>query len=568
MPIEYPETSNEGIAYILYVKEWNDVSSVTNDPSGGSSKVECPYFGINPEDKTQKSYVPTVNLENNQFISNLNSNIPSKRQRHVTTQIEYLAAIAVKCPFNNYQCDRKPCIKKYKIHGTDEFSDFISCDRYSYHQKGHLSLQIKPGVGIKLLRTLFGNDEHISDKNNDTNCTTIVSSHISQGIHNHPPPPPIKVPSFIKDKLKALIQDLESQIVEIKANQLLTGHLIKSVFGSDFIAEVHSSVNNIDKLRYMINCVQKENNPHGQGLLGLLHDYTTNKNGLDLKDYIQNIKQAFKSTQFNYFEVDLSFKRVHGNINELEFNAYDEGHNSTTKIAYARMFEAFFEGINKLTGLGKALKKIDPSRKGKEHLRNSLMYNILSASLQEKVDEILSNLEKQVNWVLIVTSLNVNYSLVPEEIWNSTPFDTNYAESDTQIGWKYDENMYKRFEVHNNIGVTMSSKDKIILSRRINSNRKISNTKRSTKSSISQNLKKKQKRSQPQTGDNDKIIFINDDQLSTSEKSLQLKQSEEHHISLEERKLKIKEYELDLKMKELKYKKKLNKLELAPGNDK
>ncbi|CAJ0848458.1 3791_t:CDS:2, partial [Entrophospora sp. SA101] len=350
MPIEYPETSNEGIAYILYVKEWNDVSSVTNDviknsvflfkltPSGGSSKVECPYFGINPEDKTQKSYVPTVNLENNQFISNLNSNIPSKRQRHVTTQIEYLAAIAVKCPFNNYQCDRKPCIKKYKIHGTDEFSDFISCDRYSYHQKGHLSLQIKPGVGIKLLRTLFGNDEHISDKNNDTNCTTIVSSHISQGIHNHPPPPPIKVPSFIKDKLKALIQDLESQIVEIKANQLLTGHLIKSVFGSDFIAEVHSSVNNIDKLRYMINCVQKENNPHGQGLLGLLHDYTTNKNGLDLKDYIQNI-------------IDLSFKRVHGNINELEFNAYDEGHNSTTKIAYARMFEAFFEGINKLTGV-------------------------------------------------------------------------------------------------------------------------------------------------------------------------------------------------------------------------
>ncbi|CAJ0838686.1 2908_t:CDS:2 [Entrophospora sp. SA101] len=355
MPIEYPEISNEAIAYIFYVKEWNDVSSVTNDviknsvflfklthmdePSGGSSKVGCPYF-VCPlaGNEILNAYHKTVNLENNQFISNLNSNIPSKRQRHVTTQIEYLAAIAVKCPFNNYQCDRKPCIKKYKIHGTDEFSDFISCDRYSYHQKGHLSLQIKPGVGIKLLRTLFGNDEHISDKNNDTNCTTIVSSHISQGIHNHPPPPPIKVPSFIKDKLKALIQDLESQIVEIKANQLLTGHLIKSVFGSDFIAEVHSSVNNIDKLRYMINCVQKENNPHGQGLLGLLHDYTTNKNGLDLKDYIQNI-------------IDLSFKRVHGNINELEFNAYDEGHNSTTKIAYARMFEAFFEGINKLTGV-------------------------------------------------------------------------------------------------------------------------------------------------------------------------------------------------------------------------
>ncbi|CAJ0838680.1 2906_t:CDS:2, partial [Entrophospora sp. SA101] len=152
MPIEYPEISNEAIAYIFYVKEWNDVSSVTNDviknsvflfklthmdePSGGSSKVGCPYF-VCPlaGNEILNAYHKTVNLENDQFILNLNSNIPSERQRHVTTQIEYLAAIAVKCPFNNYQCGRKPCIKKYKIHGTDEFSDIISCDRYSYHQK-------------------------------------------------------------------------------------------------------------------------------------------------------------------------------------------------------------------------------------------------------------------------------------------------------------------------------------------------------------------------------------------------------------------------------------------------
>ena len=73
------------------------------------------------------------------------------------------------------------------------------------------------------------------------------------------------------------------------------------------------------------------------------------------------------------------------------------------------MFEAFFESINKLTGvrpkfyhihktgwacvladmdiaqargLGKALKKIDPSRKGKEHLRNG--FQILPSTLQEE----------------------------------------------------------------------------------------------------------------------------------------------------------------------------------------
>lgn len=35
-------------------------------------------------------------------------------------------------------------------------------------------------------------------------------------------------------------------------------------------------------------------------------------------------EQAAKCIEFKYFEVDLSFKRVYGDINELEFNAYDE----------------------------------------------------------------------------------------------------------------------------------------------------------------------------------------------------------------------------------------------------
>lgn len=35
-------------------------------------------------------------------------------------------------------------------------------------------------------------------------------------------------------------------------------------------------------------------------------------------------EQAVKCTEFKYFEVDLSFKRVYGDINELEFNAYEE----------------------------------------------------------------------------------------------------------------------------------------------------------------------------------------------------------------------------------------------------
>ena len=42
--------------------------------------------------------------------------------------------------------------------------------------------------------------------------------------------------------------------------------------------------------------------------------------------------QAEHFLKFNHFLVDLSFKRVHGNIKELEFNGYDETHQSSKII--------------------------------------------------------------------------------------------------------------------------------------------------------------------------------------------------------------------------------------------
>ncbi|CAB4385510.1 unnamed protein product [Rhizophagus irregularis] len=118
-------------------------------------------------------------------------------------------------------------------------------------------------------------------------------------------------------------------------------------------------------------------------------------------------EQAAKCIEFKYFEVDLSFKCVYGDINEFEFNAYEEKSktiltfyiiftNIATKEEYQRMFEAFFEIVEKLSnkpayfrhihgdgwvcvladldqaqalGLGKTMKKMDPTRKAKEHLQ-------------------------------------------------------------------------------------------------------------------------------------------------------------------------------------------------------
>jgi len=38
--------------------------------------------------------------------------------------------------------------------------------------------------------------------------------------------------------------------------------------------------------------------------------------------------QANYMSKFKYFMVDMSYKRVFGEINELEFNAYDKDNNS------------------------------------------------------------------------------------------------------------------------------------------------------------------------------------------------------------------------------------------------
>ncbi len=39
--------------------------------------------------------------------------------------------------------------------------------------------------------------------------------------------------------------------------------------------------------------------------------------------------QAIHMSKFKYFMVDMSYKRVFGEMNEFEFNAYDEDNNSS-----------------------------------------------------------------------------------------------------------------------------------------------------------------------------------------------------------------------------------------------
>jgi Mg2+ and Co2+ transporter CorA len=65
--------------------------------------------------------------------------------------------------------------------------------------------------------------------------------------------------------------------------------LIKAVFGQTVLSDIHTSMNNIDKLRNIIMREQKLLHPYGQGIMGVVHAY--NQNESDIRDYIQKISK-------------------------------------------------------------------------------------------------------------------------------------------------------------------------------------------------------------------------------------------------------------------------------------
>ena len=57
---------------------------------------------------------------------------------------------------------------------------------------------------------------------------------------------------------------------------LCLDNLIKTYFGTEYLADVHASLNNADHLRYYVDKIQKEIHPQGHGLLGVVYNYSRN----------------------------------------------------------------------------------------------------------------------------------------------------------------------------------------------------------------------------------------------------------------------------------------------------
>jgi hypothetical protein len=67
----------------------------------------------------------------------------------------------------------------------------------------------------------------------------------------------------------------------------LIGNLIKAYFDKECLPEVHSSLNNIDKLRHLVAKSYNKLHPFGQGIMGVYHNLL-NKN-FDLNNYLRKI---------------------------------------------------------------------------------------------------------------------------------------------------------------------------------------------------------------------------------------------------------------------------------------
>ncbi|CAJ0919455.1 20677_t:CDS:10 [Entrophospora sp. SA101] len=250
----------------------------------------------------------------------------------------------------NITCDGSPYLRKITDYQTQIVRYFIGCDKYHQNEKWHCYAKLKQEeLDVPLLKDLFEASapvKEISHCNmiipkvskyayhvNDGNviCGVIVEKPCPVcfiriilecpfvaikciGVHNHPPPSPDKLPNGIKSNLQALIEQSIDDNDTTTLDSILSGNLIKAYFDKEFLPEVHSSLDNIDKLRYLVAKVAS---------------FWSGNNGLDTNR--------------------CQFKLVKGELNEFEINRYDPEHHLNYLVTKIESF-LLQESLDSLCG--------------------------------------------------------------------------------------------------------------------------------------------------------------------------------------------------------------------------
>ncbi|CAB5379938.1 unnamed protein product [Rhizophagus irregularis] len=283
-PIEYPPTSKEGVAIVYHIQY------SMGKPCGQHTST-CSYLGdvtIEKKDRTCQGVKIYLQLKVNKEMSEDNI-------ENVTFAV-YLAAFKTKCRYmrDGVQYAGKSILKCLK-RKDNTTTYFIGCSEWNFNEKFHRFINIKENseseeptndcytiLPNSSKKTLCSHPHHtgttikqgsIIQKISGVKYSKIIPLDIkscpyviliSKRIHSHPPPPPSRVPLTIRLR-----------------------NLIKTYFGTDYLSEVHSSLNNNDHLRYYVDKIQKEIHPQGQGLLGVVYNYSRNIN--NFCDYVKRL---------------------------------------------------------------------------------------------------------------------------------------------------------------------------------------------------------------------------------------------------------------------------------------
>ncbi|CAB4426177.1 unnamed protein product [Rhizophagus irregularis] len=353
------------------------------------------------------------------------------------------------------------------------------------------------------------------------------------GTHNHPPPPPERTPVGIRDELQTMIQNIITSDDSVTPRSIIAkNNSINATFDKDTLSEVHALLNNVDKLRTLVAKCYKNMHPYGQGNLGVMHSVQCKK--FDMHNYVRRIEQfedgqtlilcmldfqAKALQNLKCFQIDLTFKRVQGDINEFKVNSYDEMHklilsycriytNIFTANAYQRLFTQLFEVIENLsekpvkfyhingTGWECILGDLDPGQAKAKKFDNEvhlLAKSIPTRSSVEEVHECFKKLElydnkRIIDWVqyyrqpYVLASLNKYISNMENEIWDRHENNTNIAEAAhaqanregkqlkllTAImrGRRLDERLFKIAEINDKFGVLYTRRNKSEIKRK------------------------------------------------------------------------------------------------------
>ncbi|CAB5162431.1 unnamed protein product [Rhizophagus irregularis] len=245
-------------------------------------------------------------------------------------------------------------------------------------------------------------------------------------------------------------------------------------------------------------------------------------------------EQAAKCIEFKYFEVDLSFKRVYGDINEFEFNAYEE--KSRTILAFYIIFTNI--ATKEKSCCIYYIRNVDhyPYCADTKHD----MLEILKANSSEEINQIFGQIKMR-NEDAWYTKLA---RILSETMGSGAHAMINRTGKSLKLkiailrGWKHNECIYKRIKIHQQTGIHMSSKDRSDFGKKMQANKRSDKLKNYPKEQPVKESNALQKKAKIDYDDDDTEMEI-----------------EERKIALEERKMQFKQNEIDLKLKELQIKK-------------